>query len=213
MGFFDSIKKIFDAVEDAGSKTAEKTAPVQSAAKPGKNTPADVIDSGNVPPKPDIERKAAFFGGETGDDEFDVSFMLSGDFIEFDSHCEVLPAFQYEPKSNVPDDEYTGYEENLPHIGIGPDKGIYGAVKEFEKSGILPGGDYERCSSEYFAFRGSFEAHGRKYYAYAFRSGTPRECEMLSVDYRPDVCGTNLERKLKAVLDKAASTYKETKVI
>lgn len=220
MGFFDSLKKIFNTAEEI-SKSVEKVQSsnnsnptTTSAAKPvasksaANATPADILNSGNIPAKPSNEIKEEFFGGETGDDMFNVSFMLSGDFIEFNSHCEIMPAYQYEPFSNK---EYTGYEKNLPQIGIGPDDNIYDAVEEFEESGRLPNGDYQKCDSDYFAFKCTFEAYGLKYYAYAFKSGTAREKEMLSLNYSPDICGTELENKLKTALDEAASTYTETK--
>lgn len=230
MGFFDALKKIAgaaakeigEAAKEAaqsvsenknGSAGAQSSAkPSSAAAAPQKKTPPETIASGAAPAKSSVERKTEFFGGETGDDMFDVRFMLSGDFVEFNSHCEVLPAYQYEPDSTAAENDlYTGYESNLPHIGIGPDNDIYDAVEEFENSGVLPDGDFEKCDSEYFAFRGSFDAYGLKYYAYAFRSGTTREKEMLSVDYLPDVVGTPLEKKLIAALDEAASTYSEVK--
>lgn len=225
MGFFDTLKKIAgaaakeigEAAKEAAQSVSENKsgAAAQNTAKPAaaqtKKTPAETISSGNNPAKASFQVKTEFFGGETGDDMFDVRFMLSRDFVEFNSHCEVMPAYQYEPDSTAAENDlYTGYEGNLPHIGIGPDNGIYKAVEEYEKSGVLPSGDYEKCDSEYFAFRCSFDAHGLKYYAYAFKSGTTREKEMLSLDYLPDVCGTQLEKKLKAALDEAASTYTET---
>ncbi len=228
MGFFDALKKIAGAAakeigeaakeaaqsvsENKGgaSTTQQNTAKTSSAQT--KKTPSETISSGNRPAKASVERKTEFFGGETGDDMFDVRFMLSGDFIEFNSHCEVEPAFQYEPDSTIEGDLYTGYESNLPHIGIGPCNDIYRAVEEFEKTGKLPDGDYEKCDNEYFAFRCSFDNYGDKYYAYAFRSGTTREKEMLSLDYLPDIVGTPLEKKLKAALDEAAASYKENKV-
>lgn len=221
MGFLDTLKKfagaaakeigeaVTDAIEASDSNKNNDNSNV-SANKSSKVTPDEIIASGNEPAKASVERKTEFFGGETGDDMFDVKFMLSGDFVEFNSHCEVEPAFQYEPYSTVEGDLYTGYEGNLPHIGIGPDNNIYDAVEEFEKSGTLPSGDFEKCESKYFAFRGSFKSHGLKYYAYAFRSGTTREKEMLSVDYPTNVEGTSLEKKLKAALDEVASTYSET---
>lgn len=228
MGFFDALKKIAGAAAKEIGEAAKEAAQSVSenknsgndaqgstkpAAAPQKKTPAETIASGNNPAKASFQAKTEFFGGETGDDMFDVKFMLSGDFVEFDSNCEVMPAYQYEPDSTAAENNlYTGYESNLPHIGIGPDNGIYKAVEEYEKSGVLPNGDYEKCDSEYFAFRCSFDAHGLKYYAYAFKSGTTREKEMLSLDYLPDVCGTALEKKLIAALDEAASTYTETKV-
>ncbi len=224
MGFLDSIKKlagaaakeIGEAAKEAAKSVNENKseASAQNTVKPSaaetKKTPAEIIASGNNHAKASIERKTESFGGETGDDMFDVKFMLSGDFIEFNSHCEVMPAYQYEPNSTIEDDLYTGYESNLPHIGIGPCDEIYDAVEAFEETGELPEGDYEKCDSEYFAFRCSFDNYGDKYYAYAFRSGTTREKEMLSVDYLPDIVGTPLEKKLKAALDEAASTYSET---
>ena len=227
MGFLDALKKFAGAVakeageiaKEAGQAVSENksgaSATQQNTAKDSsaqtKKTPSGIISSGNNPAKPSVERKTEFFGGETGDDMFDVRFMLSGDFVEFNSHCEVEPAYQYEPDSTaMENDLYTGYESNLPHIGIGPCDEIYDAVEEFEETGELPDGDFEKCDSEYFAFRCSFDNYGDKYYAYAFRSGTTREKEMLSVDYLPDVVGTSLEKKLKAILDEVASTYSET---
>ena len=88
---------------------------------------------------------------------------------------------------------------------------IYDAVEEFEENGTLPNENYEKCDSDYFAFKCSFDAYGLKYYAYAFKSGTTREKEMLNLNYLPDICGTELEKKLKAALDEIASTYSETK--
>ena len=88
---------------------------------------------------------------------------------------------------------------------------IVRTVEEFEENGTLPNENYEKCDSDYFAFKCSFDAYGLKYYAYAFKSGTTREKEMLSLNYLPDICGTELEKKLKAALDEIASTYSETK--
>ena len=220
MGLFDSIKKFINAAEDI-SKAVEKnqnkkpseivSTTTVKPAPPKANTktsPADILSSGNIPAKASTQRKEEFFGGETGNDMFNVSFMLSGDFIEFNSHCEITPSFQYEPFS---DSDYTDYEENLPQIGIGPDDNIYNAVEEFEENGTLPNDNYEKCDSDYFSFKCSFDAYGLKYYAYAFKSGTTREKEMLSLNYLPDICGTELEKKLKAALDEIASTYSETK--
>lgn len=194
MGFFDSLKKISGAVAKELGEAAKDAA--HSVSEYKNSTAAQ------TPAKP-----SRLYEDEFGDRKY--SFMISGDFIEFNSHCEIMPAFQYEPDRNASGNDYTGYEEKLPHIGIGPDDGIYDAVEEFEKSGTLPEGSYEKCDSEYFAFRCSFDAYGLKYYAYAFRSSTARELEMLSLDYHSDIAGTPLENKLKAILDEAASTYKE----
>ncbi len=216
MGFFDTLKKIAGAaakeIGEAAKEAAQSAAdnnntavkPQSSAAGTAKATPADIIASGNTPAKPSAEIKDKTYGTEG---EYDMCYRLSGDFIEFNSHCEVIPAYQYEPFS---DEDYTDFKDNLPQLGIGPDNDIFDAVEELDKSGVLPAGGYEKCDSEYFAFRGSFDKYGERYYAYAFRTGTAREKEMLFVNYNPDICGTALEKKLKAALDEAALSYKES---
>ena len=202
MGFLDILKKITDTALNSKPTEAKSASKPQNTAKkpaPTLKTPQEIVESGNTPPKSPFLHKDEF-----GDKEY--SFMISGDFVEFNSHCEVMPSFQYEPFN---DDDYTEYNELLPIIGIGPNDDIYCAVEEYEENGTLPDENYEECDSEYFAFRCSFKAYNRKYYAYGFRSNTARELEMLSVDYLPDIEGTPLENKLKAALDEIALSYSE----
>lgn len=202
MGLFDILKKLADIASDSKPAEAKTTSKPQDTAKkpaPTLKTPQDIVESGNIPPK-----SASLHKDEFGDKEY--SFMISGDFIEFNSHCEVMPSFQYEPFNDA---DYTGYNELLPQIGIGPNDDIYSAVEEYEENGSLPDESYEECDSKYFAFRCSFKAYNRKYYAYGFRSNTARELEMLSIDYLPDIEGTPLENKLKAALDEIALSYSE----
>lgn len=203
MGFLDVFKKIADtAIKDAveavtngsDNKAVSKTSDTAS------NTAKDnILATGNVPPKPSYK-----YNDDFADKEY--SFMISRDYIEFDSACEIQPSFQYEPFSN---EDYAVFDKTRPCIGIGPYDDIYLAVEEFEKSGNLPDGDYEICNSPYFAFRCKFEDRFYKYYAYAFRTDTAREREMLHVCYPPEIKGTQLEKKLISALDEVASTYEE----
>ena len=206
MGFLDSLKKIVIAAESddkrinssaSSSVSPKKTEPADFNV-PVKKTPQDILDSGNIPAK-----KSVLFEDEFGDKNY--SFSLSGDFIEFNSHCEMMPSFQYEPHSN---DNYTVYLENYPQILIGPYDDIYYAVENDSPVGEA----YEKLGNKYFAFRTKMVYYGDALYCYAFRDGTAREREMFGLTYSRDIEGTLLEKKLMAALDEAASTYTESEI-
>lgn len=222
MGLFDSLKKVIGDVNEVKSKIESISAAASSqnpASKPVSQKQAapvspvktagiKIIESASQPAKTSVLRKTTFFGGENSD-EFDVSFMLSGDFIEFDSHCEFDPSFQYEPNSN---DNFTEYDENLPSIFIGPNDTVYNAAKNYIKNGLSIGRDFKKVDSKYFLFRTKLEYFGQVLYAYAFASGTTQEYNMLGLKYNHDIEGTPLEIKLIAALDEAAETYNETRI-
>lgn len=183
MSFFDSLKKIFSPQEPA------------APCAPVKKTSQDILDSGNIPAK-----KSFLVEDEYGYIKY--TFSLSGDFIEFNSHCELNPSYQYEPYSNR---GFTGYLENYPQIFIGPYDDVYNAVETDEPVGE----EYEKLDNKYFAFRTKLSYFGQILYCYGFSHGTAREFEMFGLTYNKDVEGTPLEKKLMAALDEAASTYTE----
>lgn len=203
MGFLDSLKKIFDAAESAGKKindsvlssAAPKRPETAVSGAPVKKIPQDILDSGNVPAK-----KSVLIEDEYGDKKY--TFRLSGDFIEFNSHCELDPSYQYEPYSS---EDYTGYLENHPAIFIGPYDDVYYAVE----NGQPVGKEYEKLDNKYFAFKTKLPYYGELLYCYGFRDGTAREREAFGLTYNKDIEGTPLEKKLMAALDEAASTYTE----
>lgn len=192
MGLFDSLKKLVKLTE-VSAKSAGTTV------NPIKKTDKSILDSGNIPPK-----KSVIVGDEYGDKKY--TFRLSGDFIEFNSHCEMNPSYQYEPYSS---EEYTGYLNNYPNIFIGPYDDIYDAVENDRPIG----NGYEKLDNKYFAFKTKLFYYGELLYCYAFRDGTAREREMFGLTYNKDIEGTALEKKLMAALDEAASTYTEINVI
>ncbi|MGN1137788.1 MAG: hypothetical protein ACI4SF_16400 [Oscillospiraceae bacterium] len=219
MGLLDKLKSFVDnggieKISSAVAKTvntladeAKNSAQAQETSAAAKssvnNTPSasgSILSTGNVPPKPYFTVEEEF-----GDKEY--SFELSKDFIPFNSHSEFEPSYQYEPFS---DDEYTEYDGNLPVLAIGPDDTVYKAAESFEKNGSVSGLKISESSNPCFLFSTFFEKYGLKYYAYAFAGGTAREYEMLCIQYKPDLSGTALEKKLIAALDKAADTYKES---
>lgn len=222
MGFFDSLKKIVNAAETVSkqlntstvSSSSNRTSTASSDANV-KKTLQSVLDSGSIPAKPSVKRETATFGGEDANDEFNVSFMLSGDFIEFDSHCELDPSFQYEPESN---EDFTDYDERLPSIVIGPDVApgslVYDAAEKYLKEGAVCGRDFEKIDNGTFLFRTKFDYPrlGMLLYAYVFSDKTVWGHQMLGLQYNKDIEGTPLEKKLMAALDEAASTYTETKI-
>lgn len=222
MGFFDSLKKIVNAAETVSkqlntstvSSSSNNTSTASSDAHV-KKTLQSVLDSGSIPAKPSVKRETTTFGGEDANDEFNVSFMLSGDFIGFDSHCELDPSFQYEPDSS---EDFTEYDERFPVIAIGPDiasgNQVYNAAEKYLKEGALSGRGFEKIDNGTFLFKTKFDYpnFGLLLYAYVFSDKTVWGHQMLGLQYSADIEGTALEKKLIAALDEAASTYTETKI-
>lgn len=216
MGLFDKIKSFvnsgeLDRLTETVGKTVntflnEQAAAAQNHSAPSanqnSNAPSDLLATANIPPKPDFT-----VNGDNGNKKY--SFQLSGDFIEFSSHCEFIPSYQYEPLSS---NDYTEYDGSLPIIAIGPGKIIHNAAESFEKGEAVTNITVTTCDSPYFLFSASFKEYDKKYYAYAFAKNTAREHEMLCVQYDPKLSGTALEKKLIAAVDKAAATYKETNI-
>ncbi len=214
MGFFDTMKKIIHSAEqvkaqaeqikthmDAASGNAQpKPQPVKT---PKSKTPDALLSSGSIPAKPSIQRKT--FAYHRDDTAYDVSFCLSGDFIEFKSHCEFDPSYQYELDNA---EDYTEYKENHPSIFIGPD--TEDAVEHYRHYGTV-GADLEKLDNDMFLFKARFTYFGQVLWLYAFSEHSVMDGDVLGLLYHPDVVGTPLEKKLIAALDEAAATYTEMK--
>lgn len=215
MGFFDAMKKIIQSAEqvktqaeqikthmDAASGNAQPKPKPQPVITSGRKTPDALLSSGSVPAKPAIRRKTSAYQDDT---EYDVSFCLSGDFIEFNSHCEFDPSYQYEPDNT---EDYTEFNENYPSIFISPD--TEDAVEHYRHYGTV-GADLEKLDNEMFLFKARFTYFGQVMWLYAFSEHSAMNGDVLALLYHPDVVGTPLEKKLIAALDEAAATYTETK--
>lgn len=195
MGFFDPLKKIVNAAESVSKQlntptvspsAASEKKPAAPPASPVGKTPQDIIDSGNIPAK-----KSVLIEDEYGDKKY--TFSLSGDFIEFNSHCELDPSYQYEPYSSR---EFAGSLENYPGIFIDPHGDVYDAVENDRPVGT----GYEKLDNKYFAFKTRLAYYGEHLYCYAFRDSTAREREMFGLTYNKDIEGTPLEKSLWRLL-------------
>lgn len=155
-----------------------------------------LIESGDIPAKKAVLFKDEFFCDKN------YSFSLSGDFIEFNSHCEMMPSFQYEPYN---DESYTAYVESYPKILIGPERDVYNAIEN--NAPVVE--QYEKLDNKYFAFKAVLFYYGEILYCYGFRDGTAREYEIFGLTYSQDIEGTPLEEKLTAILDEAVESYTE----
>ena len=196
MSFLD---KLTDAVKAVGNKLHGENAAPAAVTAPKAEEPKDsLLESASIPPKPDIKPEYSI------DDKY-YSFSLSGDFVDYDSHCEIDPSFQYEPYSTELSTEYDG---KLPIIAIGPNNDIFSAAISYEGGGRLPSGA-KLCEKPSFLFSMKFSEHNKTIYAYAFAGGTARAHEMLYLEYDPAIEGTALEKKLCSILDRAAETYME----
>ncbi len=211
MGFLDSIKKIMDAAEKIAD-LASDSGKGSGTGKPPERAPqpdtslaeglAEIMKSGDIPAKASVS-----VNEEYGDKQY--SFRLSGDFIEFNSHCEMDPAYQYEPYSK---ETYTEYKSKVPQIFIGPYDEVYDAVEKYLENGAPYGRDFEKLENEYFLFRCRTDYFGEILYCYAFSDGTAREREIFGLTYNRAIQGTALEKKLTAALDEAAMSYREETV-
>lgn len=175
------------------------------------STPQHILMSGNLPAKPSVLVNKDTVGGEKCK-MYKMSYMLSQDFIEYDSKSELVPAYQYEPDS-VPRGGIALIEkkENYPKLAFGPVAEVYLGVERFLKRRAKFGKDFRASDNRNFLFSTKIDFKGRILYLYAFSNTTIWSHEMMGMIYNPDVQGTPLEKKLMAALDEVARTYQEIK--
>ncbi len=213
MGFLDSLKKFVDAASDIVDDVADEANELLSKAEDKvKETVAENNTAQAPAPvaKPSVQRETTFFGGETGDDEYRITFMLSGDFVEFNSHSEWDPSYQYEPTCTG---DYTEFRSGLPCIFFGPVDEAYAAAETYLAGGRPDAKEFIEMADDSFLFRIKLPmGKAETLCAYVFAKGTPLEQQVLGLTYPNGMVGTPLERKLIAALDEAAQTYTQTLV-
>ena len=136
----------------------------------------------------------------------EIYFDLSGDFLPFNSHCELDPSYQYEPDN--PNDG-TRFKEGLPIIWFGSTNEVYDAVETYLKNGSA-GRDFIELQNEFFLFTATVNYYGDNLRIFAFRDQTAFGLHFaLGLQYPKEIEGTPLETKLFDIFNEAAETYDE----
>ena len=166
-------------------------------------TPAEILSSASVPAKPSLLRKDTFHDYNEDKQEYSVEFMLSGDFIEFNSHAEPEMCHQYEPFS---DEDFTGYDTHLPYLMLAPEEDCIFDIPEEDKIPVHLGKAVYKAKIPYYQQIMVF---------YGFEENTIISqvgLAGMAMVYHQDVEGTPLERKLLSALEEAVRTYQEIKM-
>ena len=136
----------------------------------------------------------------------EIYFYLSGDFLEFNSHCELDPSYIYEPDNPA---KSTGYKEGVPIIWFGSTNEVYDAVESYLTNGTA-GKNFEKLENEFFLFAATVDYARDNLRIYAFRDNTAYGLHFaLALQYPKQLEGTELESKLLEILNEAATTYDE----
>ena len=197
MGLFQKLFGMPNAPEP------EKT----QAPSQGEATPRDILESGTIPPKPSILRKDFFCdSGDSGEEtEIACQFLLSGDFVEFNSHAEPESCHQYEPFS---EETFTVCDPKLPYFMLSDEDAVWEAVTAFKETGTV-GTDCRPVKAGKMLFRAKIPYFDQVMTLYGFDRTNSWENFGMCMVYSRDVEGTPLEDKLLAALDEAAVTYQE----
>lgn len=201
---FHFLKAMLTADNTAGSpvKNAE---PVHSQTF---LTPKEILESGLLPAKSSLLREDFFYDGEEGMDKYVMRFMLSGDFVAFNSHAEPEACHQYEPFSDA---DFTGYDSRLPFFMLTDEDVVYEAVAAFKKNGTV-GTECQEPVNRKMLFRAKIPYYDQVMVLYGFDKGNSYKNSGMCMVYHRDVEGTPLAQKLLAALDEAAATYTEERL-
>lgn len=242
MGLFNSLfkevtKKIDDAFEKTNGAIGEVTELVNKAGQvkdktinqePLRSKPVaqsvsvsekmqNIIDTGNRLPKPSRCVSESFYDGEDSDIEIEFSFMLSGDFLTDSSGAgEIDYCAVYEPDS---DDDHASetFDSDKPYFIItnAAENEIYELIEKYKHEGT-PSSVYsfERVGDlgEKIYFRATTKLREDVLYFYAIDRGLLWENNYIGVLYPYAVRGTELEKKLMAIVDEAVHSYNEKPV-
>lgn len=140
-----------------------------------------------------------------GDGEYRTTFRVNDAFKSAKSHAgEVDMLHTY-----APDTEY-GEEGMYPCLAVLSDDVVYTAVEEFKETGIVKGVlEYTPLSGTfYFKARIRYYEHLMYFYGMDCCEGY-FENQGLCLIYPKTLVGTETERRLMAVLDEAAESYRE----
>lgn len=175
-------------------------------------SPSAANNGAILPAKPSRLVEETFYDNDENENEIEIkySFMLSGDFIRFDSGAaEIDYSAQYEPDSN---DDYTEYDGNKPAFSVvnGAEDYIYDMIERFKSSGTVPDAyEFRSINQGKLYFKAKIKFHNKVLYMYALDRGNMWKNNYIGVEYNPNLMGTPLEQKLIAAVDETVSSYRE----
>ena len=147
-------------------------------------------------------------------DEVNISFMVNDSFIHMESHAMEVPIIEvYAPGC---DPEYPGdgiTEATVPNICILCEDVAYEACESFKETGAVPDAIEFRAVNGIFKFCAKLPYYDDLIvYMYGFDMADGAwENAALCVIYPKEYADTDDEKRLMAVLDAAAASYKETR--
>lgn len=141
-----------------------------------------------------------------GEDEvYRISFSVNDSFRPAKSHAAELAALS----TYSPGNEY-GSEEDDIYIAIMIDMGECDVIDEFKETGTVRGCSHFEKLPGRFAFRARINYYDSLMYFYALGMCDGYwDYSVLCVVYPAEYDGTESEKKLMEILDKAAESYKE----
>ncbi len=144
-----------------------------------------------------------------GEDPYRISFQVNDAFKPAKSHAgEVEMLHTYAPFS------LCGEEGADPYLAIQCDDVVYTAVEEFKESGTFSGALEITPLAGPFFFKAKTEYFGSLMYFYGMDCcGGSNENQGLCLVYSKGLAGTENEKKLMAVLDEAAVSYREERIV
>lgn len=144
-------------------------------------------------------------------DEVNISFQVNDSFVHVESHAMEVPIIEvYAPGCNT---EYDDIDEaTLPSISLLCDDMTYEACESFKETGAIPDAIECQAFKGIFTFRAKLPYdNGLLIYMYGFDMADGAwENTALCVIYPKEYEGTNDEKRLIAVLDEAARSYRES---
>ncbi len=147
-----------------------------------------------------------------------VSHMIEDDFLEYAVSYRVNASFkpakshagEVELLSTYAPDGEDGREGSVPYIAIQEDDAVFCAIEEFQENGTFEGAMEIEALSQKYLFRAKRQYYGDMMYFYGFvcEDGYWQQAGLCLV-YPQKYAGTEDEKKLMAVLDEAAGSFKQ----
>ncbi|MCI9579224.1 MAG: hypothetical protein HFF98_10315 [Oscillibacter sp.] len=190
MELFDKIAEKIKSYRPAGDRTGEAF--------------KDILPGGGLVLASTSHTAEEIFYGD-GDSEYRTSFRVNDAFKPAKSHAgEVDMLHTYAPNAAY------GEEGTYPCLAILSDDVVYTAVEEFKETGVVKGVMEFTPLSGTFYFKARIRYYENLMYFYGMDCcGGYMENQGLCIIYPKALVGTEIERKLTAVLDEAAESYRE----